>query len=98
LDPYMDDDFVKQAFSAMGESPTGVKIITHRITGWVLSPGPRPLLPPALRCRPTLFWLSPAVVRQDTALWSWLTKPVWSAVSKDSTENWSPDQTRLVPT
>uniref|UniRef100_H3C490 tRNA selenocysteine-associated protein 1 n=1 Tax=Tetraodon nigroviridis TaxID=99883 RepID=H3C490_TETNG len=33
LDPYMDDDFVKQAFSAMGESPTGVKIITHRITG-----------------------------------------------------------------
>lgn len=33
LDPYMDEDFVKQAFSAMGESPTGVKIITHRITG-----------------------------------------------------------------
>lgn len=33
----MDEDFVKQAFSAMGESPTGVKIITHRITGWVLT-------------------------------------------------------------
>uniref|UniRef100_A0A8C6PZP1 tRNA selenocysteine-associated protein 1 n=1 Tax=Nothobranchius furzeri TaxID=105023 RepID=A0A8C6PZP1_NOTFU len=33
LDPYMDENFVKQAFSAMGESPLGVKIITHRITG-----------------------------------------------------------------
>ncbi|XP_028328972.1 tRNA selenocysteine 1-associated protein 1-like [Gouania willdenowi] len=33
LDPYMDESFVKQAFSAMGESPFGVKIITHRITG-----------------------------------------------------------------
>ncbi|KAM9718426.1 tRNA selenocysteine 1-associated protein 1-like isoform 2-T2 [Menidia menidia] len=33
LDPYMDENFVKQAFSAMGESPFGVKIITHRITG-----------------------------------------------------------------
>ncbi|XP_072297027.1 tRNA selenocysteine 1-associated protein 1-like [Eucyclogobius newberryi] len=33
LDPYMDEDFIKQAFSAMGESPLGVKIITHRITG-----------------------------------------------------------------
>ncbi|KAG7526733.1 tRNA selenocysteine 1-associated 1-like isoform X1 [Solea senegalensis] len=33
LDPYMDENFIKQAFSAMGESPCGVKIITHRITG-----------------------------------------------------------------
>uniref|UniRef100_A0A1A8RY99 tRNA selenocysteine-associated protein 1 n=1 Tax=Nothobranchius rachovii TaxID=451742 RepID=A0A1A8RY99_9TELE len=33
LDPYMDENFVKQAFSAMGESPLGVKIITHKITG-----------------------------------------------------------------
>ncbi|XP_075993565.1 tRNA selenocysteine 1-associated protein 1-like isoform X2 [Genypterus blacodes] len=33
LDPYMDESFIKQAFSAMGESPFGVKIITHRITG-----------------------------------------------------------------
>uniref|UniRef100_A0A8C6X077 tRNA selenocysteine-associated protein 1 n=1 Tax=Neogobius melanostomus TaxID=47308 RepID=A0A8C6X077_9GOBI len=33
LDPYMDENFIKQAFSAMGESPLGVKIITHRITG-----------------------------------------------------------------
>lgn len=33
LDPYMDENFIKQAFSAMGESPFGVKIITHRITG-----------------------------------------------------------------
>uniref|UniRef100_A0A096M2N6 tRNA selenocysteine-associated protein 1 n=1 Tax=Poecilia formosa TaxID=48698 RepID=A0A096M2N6_POEFO len=33
LDPYMDENFVKQAFSGMGESPLGVKIITHRITG-----------------------------------------------------------------
>ncbi|XP_061695431.1 tRNA selenocysteine 1-associated protein 1-like isoform X2 [Syngnathoides biaculeatus] len=33
LDPYMDENFVKQAFSAMGESPFGVKIITHKITG-----------------------------------------------------------------
>ncbi|KAL6104788.1 uncharacterized protein ACO6RY_14437 [Pungitius sinensis] len=33
LDPYMDETFIKQAFSAMGESPFGVKIITHRITG-----------------------------------------------------------------
>lgn len=33
LDPYMDENFVKQAFTAMGESPFGVKIITHRITG-----------------------------------------------------------------
>ncbi|TNN51360.1 tRNA selenocysteine 1-associated protein 1-like [Liparis tanakae] len=33
LDPYMDEAFIKQAFSAMGESPFGVKIITHRITG-----------------------------------------------------------------
>ncbi|CAB1418533.1 unnamed protein product [Pleuronectes platessa] len=33
LDPYMDEDFIKQAFSAMGETPFGVKIITHRITG-----------------------------------------------------------------
>lgn len=33
LDPYMDEDFIKQAFSAMGESPFGVKIITHRTTG-----------------------------------------------------------------
>uniref|UniRef100_A0AAV2JW13 tRNA selenocysteine-associated protein 1 n=1 Tax=Knipowitschia caucasica TaxID=637954 RepID=A0AAV2JW13_KNICA len=33
LDQYMDEDFLKQAFSAMGESPLGVKIITHRITG-----------------------------------------------------------------
>ncbi|XP_068604524.1 tRNA selenocysteine 1-associated protein 1-like isoform X2 [Brachionichthys hirsutus] len=33
LDPYMDEIFIKQAFSAMGESPFGVKIITHRITG-----------------------------------------------------------------
>ncbi|XP_003975598.2 tRNA selenocysteine 1-associated protein 1-like isoform X1 [Takifugu rubripes] len=33
LDPYMEEDFIKQAFSAMGESPTGVKIITHKITG-----------------------------------------------------------------
>lgn len=29
----MDENFIKQAFSAMGESPFGVKIITHRITG-----------------------------------------------------------------
>nr|XP_057917344.1 tRNA selenocysteine 1-associated protein 1-like [Doryrhamphus excisus] len=33
LDPYMDENFIKQAFGAMGESPFGVKIITHRITG-----------------------------------------------------------------
>ncbi|XP_051943713.1 tRNA selenocysteine 1-associated protein 1-like isoform X1 [Hippocampus zosterae] len=33
LDPYMDENFVKQAFSAMGEAPLGVKIITHKITG-----------------------------------------------------------------
>ncbi|XP_054624354.1 tRNA selenocysteine 1-associated protein 1-like [Dunckerocampus dactyliophorus] len=33
LDPYMDENFIKQAFGAMGESPCGVKIITHRITG-----------------------------------------------------------------
>ncbi|XP_061587955.1 tRNA selenocysteine 1-associated protein 1-like [Cololabis saira] len=33
LDPYMDENFIKQAFSTMGESPFGVKIITHRITG-----------------------------------------------------------------
>ncbi|XP_037537965.1 tRNA selenocysteine 1-associated protein 1-like [Nematolebias whitei] len=33
LDPYMGENFVKQAFIAMGESPLGVKIITHRITG-----------------------------------------------------------------
>ncbi|XP_029930417.1 tRNA selenocysteine 1-associated protein 1-like isoform X2 [Myripristis murdjan] len=33
LDPYMDENFIKQAFSAMGETPFGVKIITHRITG-----------------------------------------------------------------
>ncbi|KAM9322732.1 tRNA selenocysteine 1-associated protein 1-like isoform 2-T2 [Pholidichthys leucotaenia] len=33
LDPYMDESFIKQAFTAMGESPFGVKIITHRITG-----------------------------------------------------------------
>ncbi|XP_061151543.1 tRNA selenocysteine 1-associated protein 1-like isoform X1 [Syngnathus typhle] len=33
LDPYMDESFVKQAFTAMGESPLGVKIITHKLTG-----------------------------------------------------------------
>ncbi|KAM6948516.1 tRNA selenocysteine 1-associated protein 1-like [Aplochiton taeniatus] len=33
LDPYMDENFLKQAFSTMGETAYGVKIITHRITG-----------------------------------------------------------------
>ncbi|CAL8321881.1 unnamed protein product [Arctogadus glacialis] len=33
LDPYMDENFIKQAFSTMGETAFGVKIITHRITG-----------------------------------------------------------------
>ncbi|XP_056148793.1 tRNA selenocysteine 1-associated protein 1-like [Lampris incognitus] len=33
LDPYMDESFIKQAFSTMGETAYGVKIITHRITG-----------------------------------------------------------------
>ncbi|KAM4624330.1 tRNA selenocysteine 1-associated protein 1-like isoform 2-T2 [Polymixia lowei] len=33
LDPYMDENFIKQAFSTMGETAYGVKIITHRITG-----------------------------------------------------------------
>lgn len=45
----MDEDFIKQAFSAMGESPFGVKIITHRITGWVIQTtyhmNRKPLLP-----------------------------------------------------
>uniref|UniRef100_A0A6Q2X4T1 tRNA selenocysteine-associated protein 1 n=1 Tax=Esox lucius TaxID=8010 RepID=A0A6Q2X4T1_ESOLU len=33
LDPYMDENFIKQAFSTMGETAYGVKIITHRVTG-----------------------------------------------------------------
>uniref|UniRef100_A0AAY4AK37 tRNA selenocysteine-associated protein 1 n=1 Tax=Denticeps clupeoides TaxID=299321 RepID=A0AAY4AK37_9TELE len=33
LDPYMDENFIKQAFSNMGETAYGVKIITHRVTG-----------------------------------------------------------------
>ncbi|XP_053739616.1 tRNA selenocysteine 1-associated protein 1-like isoform X1 [Synchiropus splendidus] len=33
LDPYMDENFIKQAFTGMGEAPLGVKIITHKITG-----------------------------------------------------------------
>ena len=35
LDPYMDENFIKQAFSTMGETAYGVKIITHRVTGYV---------------------------------------------------------------
>uniref|UniRef100_W5N6H4 tRNA selenocysteine-associated protein 1 n=1 Tax=Lepisosteus oculatus TaxID=7918 RepID=W5N6H4_LEPOC len=33
LDPYMDENFIKQAFSTMGETAYGVKIICHRVTG-----------------------------------------------------------------
>ncbi|XP_062338281.1 tRNA selenocysteine 1-associated protein 1-like [Osmerus eperlanus] len=33
LDPYMDENFIKAAFSTMGETAYGVKIITHRVTG-----------------------------------------------------------------
>ncbi|MBN3298969.1 TSP1L protein, partial [Amia calva] len=33
LDPYMDESFIKQAFSTMGETAYGVKIICHRVTG-----------------------------------------------------------------
>ncbi|XP_062843553.1 tRNA selenocysteine 1-associated protein 1-like [Trichomycterus rosablanca] len=33
LDPYMDENFIKQAFSNMGETAYNVKIITHRVTG-----------------------------------------------------------------
>ncbi|KAI1902159.1 hypothetical protein AGOR_G00041830 [Albula goreensis] len=33
LDPYMDENFIKQAFSTMGENAFGVKIIYHRVTG-----------------------------------------------------------------
>ncbi|XP_036377448.1 tRNA selenocysteine 1-associated protein 1-like [Megalops cyprinoides] len=33
LDPYMDENFIKEAFSAMGETAHGVKIICHRSTG-----------------------------------------------------------------
>ncbi|KPP65146.1 tRNA selenocysteine 1-associated protein 1-like [Scleropages formosus] len=33
LDPYMDENFIKQAFSTMGENALGVKIISHRVTG-----------------------------------------------------------------
>ncbi|XP_023682085.1 tRNA selenocysteine 1-associated protein 1-like [Paramormyrops kingsleyae] len=33
LDPYMDENFIKEAFSAMGETACGVKIISHRVTG-----------------------------------------------------------------
>ncbi|MBN3285875.1 TSP1L protein, partial [Polyodon spathula] len=29
----MDEDFIKQAFSTMGETAYGVKIICHRVTG-----------------------------------------------------------------
>ncbi|KAL4657110.1 tRNA selenocysteine 1-associated protein 1-like [Arapaima gigas] len=33
LDPYMDENFIKAAFSAMGENALGIKIISHRVTG-----------------------------------------------------------------
>ncbi|XP_067856835.1 tRNA selenocysteine 1-associated protein 1-like [Heptranchias perlo] len=33
LEPYMDVDFIKEAFSAMGQKVVGVKIIRNRITG-----------------------------------------------------------------
>ncbi|XP_036375054.1 tRNA selenocysteine 1-associated protein 1-like [Megalops cyprinoides] len=33
LDPYMDENFIKQAFNSMGETALGVKIICHRVTG-----------------------------------------------------------------
>ncbi|XP_061792726.1 tRNA selenocysteine 1-associated protein 1-like [Nerophis lumbriciformis] len=33
LEQYMDENFVRQAFLAMGESPSGVRIIAHKITG-----------------------------------------------------------------
>ncbi|XP_030630131.1 tRNA selenocysteine 1-associated protein 1-like isoform X1 [Chanos chanos] len=33
LDPYMDENFIKQAFSTMGETAYGVKIINHRLSG-----------------------------------------------------------------
>ncbi|KAJ8279591.1 hypothetical protein COCON_G00066570 [Conger conger] len=33
LEPYMDEDFIKEAFNSMGETARGVKIICHRVTG-----------------------------------------------------------------
>lgn len=47
-----------------------------------------------LLCSSSRFALSSSVARQVTALWSWQMKRASTAVSKGSTANWCPDQTR----